>query len=293
MNFRPSRPARHLTAVRAVLVFTVLCGLLYPMTVTAIAQLPGLRGKADGSLLRTDGKVVGSALIGQAFTDRNGNPLVQYFQTRPSAAAYDAMNSGAANLGPESVVDTLARNPADTTLSLLSTVCRRSYLVGQFEHVDGRRPYCTADGLGAVLGVYHREGLTGRITRVVSLNQACPSTPFLRTYGGVRVECARPGTDYAAAVVTPIRGNAPAHTVVPPDAVTASGSGLDPDISVAYARLQAARVARARGIPVPAILALVARFTTGRVLGFIGEPAVDVVPLNKALDDEHPYTGQN
>lgn len=237
--------------------------------------------------------MVGSALIGQAFTDGKGRPLVQYFQERPSAIGYDPTNSGASNLGPESVVDSLGSTPSATTPSLLSTVCRRSYLVGKLEGVDGRRPYCTADGAGAVLGVFHRDGLTGPVTRVVSLDQACPTVPFLATYAGVAVRCAEPGVDYRRASVVPIRGDAPADPAVPADAVTASGSGLDPDISVAYARLQARRVARARGIPESAVLALVTAHTTARPLGFMGEPAVDVLALNADLDQRYPYHRQD
>jgi K+-transporting ATPase ATPase C chain len=90
-------------------------------------------------------------------------------------------------------------------------------------------------------------------------------------------------------VVVPVRGDAPAHPKVPADAVTASGSGLDPDISVAYARLQAPRVARVRGISTATVLALVTKHTRGRALGFMGEPSVNVLSLNIDLDSTHPY----
>jgi K+-transporting ATPase ATPase C chain len=82
----------------------------------------------------------------------------------------------------------------------------------------------------------------------------------------------------------PIRGNAPAHPVVPADAVTASGSGLDPDISPAYAELQAPRVARERGTSEVSIQKLIKKYTTGRALDVLGEPTVNVVELNLALD---------
>jgi K+-transporting ATPase ATPase C chain len=292
----PSWIAQHLAALRVLLVLTVLTGLLYPLAITAVAQVPGLRANADGSLIKAGGTEVGSRLIGQLFTDSDGKPLVQYFQSRPSAAGdgYDPTATSASNLGPENVVDTLP-DPSVTedtgTQSLLTQVCARSLAIGTLEGVSGARPYCTPGGVGAVLGVFYRDGSTGPVTRVVSLNEACPATPFVRTYQGVTVECARFGEDYSHAVVTPIRGDAPARPAVPSDAVTASGSGLDPAISPGYAQLQAARVAKARGIRVSTVLGLIDKHTTGRALGFLGQPSVNVVELNLDLDQHYRYPG--
>jgi potassium-transporting ATPase KdpC subunit len=281
----PSWLTQHLAALRALLVFTVLLGLAYPLAVTAVAQLPGLQDKAKGSLVDgANGRPAGSQLIGQAFTDTQGRPLPRYFQSRPSAAGdgYDPLSTAASNLGPEDVVDTAARR------SLLTQVCARSKAIGALEGVDGRRPYCTDDGVGAVLAVFLRDGLTGPVTRVVSVNQS--GRPFVATYRGVPVESVRPGVDYVAegGVITPIRGDAPDPPAVPTDAVTASGSGLDPDISLAYARLQAPRVARERGTDLASVERLIGEHTTGRALGFLGEPAVNVLQLNLALDRAHP-----
>jgi K+-transporting ATPase ATPase C chain len=184
-----------LPAVVAFLAFTVLTGIAYPLAVTGIAQV-AFPGRADGSLLERDGRVVGSRLIGQAFSGP------RYFHPRPSAAGdgYDAMASSASNLGP-------------TNEEYLAEVRRR---------VDA----------------YRRENGVAR------------------------------------------------DVAVPADAVTASGSGLDPEISLANARLQANRVARARGLGVADVLALVDVHTEGRSLGFLGERGVNVVELNLALDDE-------
>ncbi|MFF4122365.1 potassium-transporting ATPase subunit C [Microbispora rosea] len=284
MERLPNTLRRHLAAVRAVAVLTVIFGVLYPLLVTGIAQVL-LPHRAGGSILREDGRDVGSALIGQSFTGRDGNPLKKYFQSRPSAGGYDPLASGASNLGPQDVVDRLP-DPRGTgqaarkgRISLLTQVCARSKEVGELEGVSGARPYCTGDGVGAVLKVFPAVGTP---TRVVSVNQACPATPFIPAYQGVKVECGKPGEDYAAGRTVPVRGNA--RAVVPPDAVTASGSGLDPHISVAYAELQAPRVARERGLDVHRVRALIAEHTTGRALGFMGEPGVNVLELNLALD---------
>ena len=286
---------QHVAALRMLIVFTIVLGIGYPLLITLVAQIPGLQSRADGSQIKLDGNVVGSKIIGQSFTDKNGNPLVQYFQSRPSAAGngYDPTASSASNLGPESIVDTLP-DPSvkgDTgKQSLLTQVCSRSLAIGKLEGVDGSRPFCTPDGVGAVLAVFWSgPGYHGHVTRVVSLNQTAPARPFLATYKGVPVELAKFGDDYSKGQVVPIRGNAPSRPIVPADAVTASGSGLDPEISPAYARLQEARVAKARGVSVAQVAALVDKYKKGRDLGFLGEPRVNVLQLNIALDKTYPY----
>ena len=175
--------------LRLWVVLTVLLGLAYPLALTALGLL--MPGRAQGSLIETDGRVVGSSLIGQSFDQP------QYFWPRPTVGGYDMLASGGSNLGPN--------NPDLTTT------------IGQ------RKAQLTA-----------------------------------------------------------------AHEVpaadVPADAVTASGSGLDPHISPEYAKLQVARVADARGLPAATVAGGVAACTDGRVLGFLGEPTVNVLKLNVALD---------
>jgi potassium-transporting ATPase KdpC subunit len=291
---------QHTAALRALLVLTVIVGLAYPIAIWLIAQLPGLRDKANGSIVEAGGKPVGSSLIGQSFTDSNGNALPKYFQSRPSMAGdgYDPLATSASNLGPESIVDT----PGDPSLpkdddgykaSLLTLVCSRSAEVGALDGVNGARPFCTGGGVGAVLSVIGPRDSLGNVvnpTKVVSVNEPCDTTPtpFLNTYEGVRVECAKFGEDYSIGQIVPIRGAAPADPQVPADAVTASGSGLDPHISIAYADLQVNRVAKARGISADQVRQAVADNTDGRSLGFLGEPRVNVLALNIELDQKYP-----
>jgi len=182
-----------LPALLAFLVLTLVLGVIYPLAVTGVSQL-AFPSKANGSLVRRNGTVVGSTLIGQSFT------AAGYFHSRPSAAGqgYDATSSGASNLGPS--------NPV-----LLKDVSAR---IAAYRKENGLDP-------------------------------------------GVRV---------------------------PVEAVTASASGLDPHISPADARIQAVRVARARNLPLARVLTLVRRNTDGRSLGFLGEPGVNVLELNLALD---------
>ncbi|GGV06351.1 potassium-transporting ATPase KdpC subunit [Actinomadura cremea] len=283
---------RHAAALRALLVFTVLLGLAYPVALYAVGRLPGLQDRADGSLVRADGRTVGSSLLAQPFTGPDGEPLRWYFQSRPSNAGdgYDPLSTGASNLGPEDVVDAPDRR------SLLTQVCERSRAVGVLEGVDGSRPYCTDGGVGAVLAVFGEraaDGTVPRPARVVSVNERAGvvKAPFVARYQGVEVELARQGEDRAGGLIVPVRGDAPADPAVPPDAVTGSGSGLDPHISPAYAALQLDRVAQARGVAPGRVRALVEEHTDGRSLGFMGEPRVNVLALNLALDQRFPGRG--
>jgi len=111
------------TAIRTMLVLTVILGVAYPLAVTAVAQL-GLSGQANGSLVTDRGHVVGSGLLGQLFSDSKGNPLAQWFQPRPSAAGagYDPLASSGSNLGPSSKV-------------LVQLIEQRRAQVAAFNHV--------------------------------------------------------------------------------------------------------------------------------------------------------------
>jgi K+-transporting ATPase ATPase C chain len=181
-------------ALMMTIALTVLTGLVYPLVVTGVAQ-GVFSDRANGSLVKVNGKVVGSSLLGQDFTQTKD------FQPRPSAAGangYDGLASSASNLGPS--------DPA-----LLKTVAQR-------------------------VVAYRR--LNGMAT----------------------------------------------NATVPVDAVTASASGLDPDISIANADIQAARVAKVRSLPLATVLGAVARHTENRQWGFLGERVVNVLELNLDLD---------
>jgi K+-transporting ATPase ATPase C chain len=304
----PNVIRQHLAALRALLVFTVILGFGYPLLIWLIALIPGLHDKAQGSIITAGGKPVGSTLVGQLFADSSGNPLPQYFQSRPSAAGsngYDPTSSGGSNLGPESIVDTpgdpaklaSGASASDTGFkaSLLTLVCSRSAAVGQLENIDGSRPFCTGGGVGAVLSVIGPRDARGYVihpTRVVTVNEPCSTTkqPFQEFYEGVRVECAKFGEDYSIGQIVPIRGAAAGNPQVPADAVTASGSGLDPDISPAYADIQVARVGKARHVSPDQIREVLAHYRSGRDLGIFGEPTVNVLQLNLELDRRYPVT---
>jgi K+-transporting ATPase ATPase C chain len=212
MNRLPGWLRQHIVALRGLLVFTVICGIAYPVVMWGVAQV-AFHNQANGSLVSYHGRTVGSSLLCQEFTNAKGNPLPQYFQPRPSNAVNaedktdygcDPGFSAASNLGPN--------NP-----DLVKAIKQRQQQIAAFDHV--------------------------KISQI------------------------------------------------PADAVTASGSGLDPNISPQNAAIQVNRVAAARHVSPAAIQALVAEHTQGRTLGFLGEPRVNVLTLNIALDEKYPVGG--
>jgi potassium-transporting ATPase KdpC subunit len=251
---------RQIVASLAVLLgLTLLLGFGYPLAVTGISQL-FFRNAANGSLIYSHGKLVGSALLGQSFTDSKGNPLPQYFQPRPSAAGagYDGASSGASNLGPS--------NP------LLIGFVAGVNTVGLNGRPSAANPFATAADPACV-----PLDLAGN-----PVTTPVPGQRFLKTAAGA-YECDPNTVPERTVAFRLFNGLAPA-AAVPVDAVTASASGLDPDISVANALDQAPRVARVRHRPASQVLALVRRYTTGPQWGFLSESTVNVLELNLALE---------
>ncbi len=238
---------------------TVVLGFGYPLLVTGLSALL-FRHQAAGSLVYRNGKLAGSSLLGQSFTDGKGDPLPGYSQPRPSAAGsgYDAASSGATNLGPS--------NP------LLIGFVAGVNTVG----LDGRpspvNPFATPADPACVPTDPQGNPVTS----------PAPGQRYARNRDGSYV--CDPNTVPERAIAFRKFNGLPATAPVPIDAVTASGSGLDPDISVANALDQAPRVARTRHLPLPRVTGLVHRYTQGREWGFLGEPTVNVLDLNLALD---------
>ena len=189
-------------AIAFIVALTLITGLLYPLVMTGVAGLV-FPYQAQGSLIERDGKVIGSALIGQEFTSD------RYFHGRPSA--------------------TTAPDPADPTKTVPA-------------------PYNAANSGGSNLGPTNKaliDRVQGDVEKLTQEN---------------------------------------AGMAVPIDLVTTSGSGLDPHISPAGALFQVPRVAKARGMSEDRVRDLVNEYTEGRTLGLFGEPRVNVLALNLALD---------
>jgi K+-transporting ATPase ATPase C chain len=213
------------TAFISVIVFTILCGFAYPMLVTGVSQVV-FKGKADGSLIKRNGVVVGSALIGQQFYEpvigKNGKPVTvkgvvqtqpdpRYFQTRPSGTGAPYVTGGT----PDNAAGSAFSNAGPNDLS---TKQDDQYNIGVYLKLE--KPY-------------------------------------------------DPGLTVAT---------------IPVDAVTSSASSVDPDISVANADIQAHRIAAVRHLSLAVVHKLIGTYTQGNSLGFMGEPGVDVLQINLALD---------
>jgi K+-transporting ATPase ATPase C chain len=253
---------RHLVAsLLMLLAVTLAFGFAYPLVVTGLSQL-FFHKQANGSLIYRHGKLAGSSLLGQEFTDATGNPLPRYFQPRPSNAGtgYDASSSGASNLGPS--------NP------LLTGFVAGVNTVGLDGRPSAANPFATRADPACVPTDPQGNPVTS----------PAPGQKYAKTAGGEYV--CDPDTIPERAIAYRQFNGLPASAPVPVDAVTASGSGLDPDISVQNALDQAPRVARTRHLPASRVIALVHRDTEGRQWGFLGEPVVNVVELNLALDGQ-------
>jgi K+-transporting ATPase ATPase C chain len=246
-----------LPAAMLTLVLAVLTGLVYPLAVWGIGQVT-FKDRANGSFITQNGKVVGSALIGQEFLDKNGNPDPRYFQSRPSDAGtgYNAASSSASNLGPGDarLVGLIpGLNTDDPTKNVYATSSDPYCVPVQATDKDGND---VTDKSGNPVYEKNKDG-----TYVCDSNTVPERLLAYRAFNNL------------------------APTVkVPVDAVTASDSGLDPDISPANADLQAARVASARHLSLATVTALVKSHTNNRQLGFLGEETVNVLDLNLALD---------
>jgi potassium-transporting ATPase KdpC subunit len=237
--------------LRLTIAFTVLTGLVYPALMTGICGALFPR-QANGSLVRVDGKVVGSRLIGQSFS----NP--EYFHPRPSEAGsgYDATQSGGSNLGPTSAKLILGVTTKDSS----------GKEIVSFDGIEDRIVhYCVDNNIPyeSSIPVDRFKDAQGNLDDVKLIDAFNATTNPL--------------------VFTP-------KEPIPSDAVTASASGLDPAISPANAELQLSRVAMARGVSPDQIKPLIAQFTRRADLGLLGEPRVNVLLLNVALDQRFPVT---
>ncbi|MDB5290932.1 MAG: K+-transporting ATPase, subunit [Phycisphaerales bacterium] len=241
--------------VATIVLAVVVCGI-YPLIVWGLAQI-AFPHKANGSLIGKDGQpvalekdAVGSSLIGQSFAD------ARYFHPRPSSAGngYDATASSGSNLGP-------------TSAKLFNGTTKKDDKGNEVVDFDGIElrlvHYCVDNG--------------------IDYNSSVPLDKFKDAQGNLdEVKLIKAFNDDKSPLIFA------AKEPVPADAVTGSGSGLDPHISVDYAKVQAKRVANARGMTREKVLELVSQATGQPDLGIFGEPRVNVLTLNLALDRISP-----
>lgn len=235
--------------LRLMIVFTVLTGLLYPAVMTGLSDVIFPR-QANGSLVTVNGKVVGSSLIGQPFSKP------EYFHPRPSSAGsgYDGSQSAGSNLGPTSAKLIRGTTKMDD----------KKNEVVDFDGIDDRIVHYCVDN-------------------DIPYESSVPLDQFKDSQGNLDdVKLIKAfNDDKTPLTFTP-------KELIPQDAVTASGSGLDPHISPANAQMQVARVAKARNVSADPMKQLVAQFTERPDWGFFGEPRVNVLQLNIALDQRFP-----
>jgi len=236
---------------RLTLAFTVLTGLLYPGIITGVSQLV-FPTRANGSLVTVNGKIVGSNLIGQNFSKP------EYFHPRPSAAGngYDATASGGTNLGPTSA----------------------KLIRGTTQIDDKKKESVAFDGISVRIVHYCLEN-------DIPYESSMPLDQFKNAQGDLDdVKLIKAFNDDKQPLLFTAKASIPA------DAVTASASGLDPHISPANAEAQAARVASVRKVGVDEVRQLITGSTEPADLGFLGEPRVNVLKLNIAIDQRFPIS---
>ena len=234
-----------LPGLRIKIFMTVVLGVVYPLVMTGISQVVFPK-QANGSLITAGDKVIGSELIGQTFSKP------EYFNGRPSSAGsgYDATASSGSNLGPTSA----------------------KLIHGTTKMDDKKNEVVDFDGINLRIVHYC-------LDNDIAYESSVPLDQFKDAKGDLdEVKLIKAFNDEKTPLVfTP---KAP----IPADAVTASASGLDPQISPDFAHAQAARVAKARGVTPEQVNQLVAQYTEGPDLGLLGEPRVNVLLLNRALD---------
>jgi K+-transporting ATPase ATPase C chain len=236
-----------LPGLRIKIFMTIVLGVVYPLAMTGISQVLFPK-QSNGSLIKAGDKVIGSDLIGQNFSKP------EYFHPRPSSAGsgYDATASSGSNLGP-------------TSAKLFN---------GTTKTDEKKNEVVDFDGINLRLVHYCFEN-------EIPYESSAPLEQFQDANGNLDdVKLIKAFNDDKAPFV--FKPKAP----IPADAVTGSASGLDPHISPASALAQAARVAKARGISVEQATQLIAQFTEGPDLGLLGEPRVNVLKLNLALDQQ-------